>query len=212
MLLRYFILTIPFVIILWKYPWINIQCLKYFLKISVYYLNSSLRGIKLKVIYNSPHWTMIWWFDFAQTCFSHGLTKQFIVDIHVPFQHSMVRDISGSPGTCPQCLFQQLHQHLCSYNGVQSHHHWITKAYDERRRRPTRHTDVCSPPLLVLRCGEWRHTISGPIHSVSFVMQVQFGWMDIYVKILPPNRIGLLLATNQWTSRSMDCSKSWRYY
>jgi hypothetical protein len=32
-----------------------------------------------------------------------------------------------------------------------------------------------------------------------------------YVKILPPNRIGLLLA-NQWTSRPTDCSKPWRYY
>jgi hypothetical protein len=50
-------------------------------------------------------------------------------------------------------------------------------AYDERRWRPTsdarpHHADVCSPPLLVFRCGEWRHTISGPIHSASFVMQV----------------------------------------
>jgi hypothetical protein len=34
------------------------------------------------------------------------------------------------------------------------------------------HADVCSPPLLVFRCGDI-HTISGPIHSVSpFVMQV----------------------------------------
>jgi hypothetical protein len=41
--------------------------------------------------------------------------------------------------------------------------------------------DVCSPPLLVFRCGEWRHTISGPIHLVSFVMQVQLGWiMDMW--------------------------------
>jgi hypothetical protein len=32
-----------------------------------------------------------------------------------------------------------------------------------------------------------------------------------YVKILLPNRIGLVLA-NQWTSRPTDCSKSWRYY
>jgi hypothetical protein len=32
-----------------------------------------------------------------------------------------------------------------------------------------------------------------------------------YVKILQPNRIGLLLA-NQWTSRPTNCSKLWRYY
>jgi hypothetical protein len=59
-------------------------------------------------------------------------------------------------------------------------------AYDERRWRTTpdarpRHADVWSPPLLVLRCGEWRHTISGPIHSWSFVTQVQLGWiMDMW--------------------------------
>jgi hypothetical protein len=50
------------------------------------------------------------------------------------------------------------------------------RAYDERRWRPTpdarcHHADVCSPPLLVFRCEEWRHTISGPIHSVSFPSQ-----------------------------------------
>jgi hypothetical protein len=57
-----------------------------------------------------------------------------------------------------------------------------------RRWRPTpdarpRHADVCSPPLLVFRCGEWRHTISGPIHSVSLIIvrQVQLGWiMDMW--------------------------------
>jgi hypothetical protein len=44
-----------------------------------------------------------------------------------------------------------------------------------------RHAVVCSPPLLVSWCGEWRHTISGPIHSVSFVTQVQLGWiMDMW--------------------------------
>jgi hypothetical protein len=40
---------------------------------------------------------------------------------------------------------------------------WTTPTPDTRPR----HADVCSPPLLVLRCGKWRHTISGPIHSVD---------------------------------------------
>jgi hypothetical protein len=69
-----------------------------------------------------------------------------------------------------------------------------------------RHADVCSPPLLVFRCGEWRHTISGSIHSVSFVRQVQLGWiMDMWRFCRPigsdccwqtNGRLGLRIAAN----------------
>jgi hypothetical protein len=53
-------------------------------------------------------------------------------------------------------------------------------AYDERRWRPTPdartlHADVCSPSSLVTRCGEWRHTICGPIHTIyhaSWIMDM----------------------------------------
>jgi hypothetical protein len=67
----------------------------------------------------------------------------------------------------------------------------------------------------VFRCGEWSHTISGPIQvkshnqrSNSFSIICNAGWiMDMWRFCRP---IGSDCCWNQWTST--DCSKSWRYY